>query len=91
MASRRCWILVAALLAPAVVLPLWVPLYDREDPSLFGFPFYYWFQFLLIVVAVALTVPAYVLAKGADRAERVAHGLPPEPDGAGAHRDESRR
>ncbi|HEY0905162.1 MAG TPA: DUF3311 domain-containing protein [Marmoricola sp.] len=91
MASRRRWILVAALLAPAVVLPLWVPLYDREDPSLFGFPFYYWFQFLLIVIAVALTVPAYVLAKGADRAERVAHGLPPEPDGTGAHRDESRR
>lgn len=91
MASRRRWILVVALLAPAVVLPLWVPLYDRADPSLFGFPFYYWFQFLLIVVAVALTVPAYVLAKGADRAERVAHGLPPEPDGTGAHRDESRR
>lgn len=91
MASRRRWILVAALLAPAVVLPLWVPLYDREDPTLFGFPFYYWFQFLLIVVAVALTVPAYVLAKGVDRAERVAHGLPPEPDGTGAHRDESRR
>lgn len=91
MASRRRWILVAALLAPAVVLPLWVPLYDREDPTLFGFPFYYWFQFLLIVAAVALTLPAYVLAKGADRAERVAHGLPPEPDGTGAHRDESRR
>lgn len=91
MASRRRWILVAALLAPAVVLPLWVPLYDREDPTLLGFPFYYWFQFLLIVVAVALTVPAYVLAKGVDRAERVAHGLPPEPDGTGAHRDESRR
>ncbi|WP_296605897.1 DUF3311 domain-containing protein [Nocardioides sp.] len=91
MTSRRRWILVAALLAPAVVLPLWVPLYDREDPTLLGFPFYYWFQFLLIVVAVALTVPAYVLAKGVDRAERVAHGLPPQPDGTGAHRDESRR
>lgn len=91
MASRRRWILVAALLAPAVVVPLWVPLYDREDPALLGFPFYYWFQFLLIILAVALTLPAYVLAKGVDRAERMAHGLPPEPDGSGAHRDESRR
>lgn len=91
MASRRRWFLVAALLAPAVVLPLWVPLYDREDPTLFGFPFYYWFQFLLILIAVALTLPAYLFAKGVDRAERVAHGLPPEPDGTGAHRDESRR
>ena len=89
--ARRRWLLVAALLGPAVVLPLCVPLYDREDPALLGFPFYYWFQFLLIVAAVALTVPAYLLAGGADRAQRVAHGLPPEPDGTGAHRDESRR
>lgn len=87
-AARGRWLLVAALLAPAVVLPLAVPLYDREDPAFLGFPFYYWFQFLLIVVAVALTVPAYVVATGADRAQRVAHGLPPEPDGTGAHRDE---
>ncbi|CAI9405766.1 DUF3311 domain-containing protein [Nocardioides sp. T2.26MG-1] len=91
MASRRRWILVSALLTPAVVLPLAVPLYDREDPAFLGFPYYYWFQFLLIVVAVALTVPAYVVATGADRAQRVAHGLPPEPDGTGAHRDEGRR
>jgi hypothetical protein len=89
--SRARWLLVAALLAPAVVLPLCVPLYDREDPALFGFPFYFWFQFLLIVGAVALTLPAYVVATGADRAERVARGLPPEPDGSGAHRDEGRR
>jgi hypothetical protein len=82
---------VAALLAPAVVLPLCVPFYDREGPAFLGFPFYYWFQFLLIVAAVTLTVPAYVVATGADRAERVAHGLPPEPDGTGAHRDVGRR
>lgn len=84
---RVRWLLVAALLAPAVVLPLWVPLYDREDPSLLGFPFFYWFQFLLIVGAVALTVPAYLVATGADREHRVAHGLPPEPDGTAASRD----
>ena len=23
---------------------LWVPLYDRPGPSLFGFPFFYWYQ-----------------------------------------------
>ena len=48
------------------MLPLLVPLYDRTDPTLFGFPFYFWFQFALIPVAAVLTVPAYVLAKGAD-------------------------
>lgn len=88
---RHRWLLVAALLAPAVVLPLWVPLYDRTDPAFLGFPFYYWFQFLLIIVAVTLTVPAYLVVTGADRAQRVAHGLPPEPDGTGASRDGGER
>ncbi len=85
--SRRQWIVVGVLLAPAVVLPLWVPLYDRVDPTLFGFPFFFWFQFALILIAVSLTVPAYFLARPADQADRVRHGLPPEPDGTGAHRD----
>ena len=80
------WFVVYLLLVPAVVLPLWVGLYARETPTLFGFPFYYWFQFLLIIVAVALTIPAYVIAKGADRADRRAHGLPPEPNGEGEPR-----
>ena len=79
MSSRRLWTLVAVLLAPAVVLPLWVPLYDRETPAFLGFPFFYWFQFLLIVVAVALTYPAYLLSQRAERADRVRHGLAPEP------------
>ena len=60
------------LLAPAVIVPLLVPLYDREDPTLFGFPFYFWFQLALIPVAVVLTVIAYYLAKGADRRDRAA-------------------
>ena len=81
MTSRGRWALVCLLLAPAIVLPLWVSLYNREDPTLFGFPFFYWFQFLLIVVSVALTVPAYVLSRGADRTDRARHGLPPEPTG----------
>ena len=80
MSSRaRGWLLVVALLAPAVVLPLCVPLYDRADPEVGGWPFFFWFQMLLIVVAVALTtyaitkyllkisvyIPAPLLALGA--------------------------
>lgn len=84
---RGRWLVVAVLLAPAVVLPLWVPLYDREDPAFLGFPFYYWFQFLLVVGAVAVTVPAYLVASSADRADRMTHGLPPEPDGTGSSRN----
>jgi hypothetical protein len=74
--TRGLWILICVLLAPAVVVPLLVPLYDSEEPALFGFPFYYWFQLALIPAAVILTGIAYVLAKGADRRDREAHGTP---------------
>ena len=67
MSSSARWTLIVVLLAPAVVLPLPVPLYDSEDPTLLGFPFFFWFQLALIPVAVVLTVIAYYLAKAADR------------------------
>ena len=70
--SRGLWILVLVLLAPAVVIPLLVPLYDRTDPTLFGFPFYYWFQMAMIPAAVVLTVIAYYLSRTADRRDRAA-------------------
>ena len=77
--SRNTWIVIYLLLAPAVVLPLWVSLYDRTDPTLFGFPFFFWFQFALILIAVSLTVPAYLLTREAERLDRVRYGLTPEP------------
>ena len=72
MSSSARWTLIVVLLAPAVVLPLLVPLYDSEDPTLLGFPFYFWFQLAMIPVAVVLTVIAYYLAKAGDR-ERAAN------------------
>ena len=71
--SRGLWILVYVLLAPAVVVPLLVPIYDKTDPTLFGFPFFYWFQFALIIGASVLTLLALVVSQRAearDRAER---------------------
>ena len=63
MSQSTRWTLVVIVLAPAVVLPLVVGLYDRSDPELWGFPFYYWFQFALIPVAAACTSIAYQLTK----------------------------
>jgi len=57
-ASR--WV-AGVLLAAAIVVPLLVGVYNREDPTLFGFPFFYWFQFLLIPFASALTYTAFRL------------------------------
>ncbi len=67
MSSSARWTLIVVVLVPAVVLPLLVPLYDSEDPTLFGFPFFYWFQLALIPVAVVLTVVAYYLDKAGHR------------------------
>jgi hypothetical protein len=36
-----------------------VPLYNRIEPSVFGIPFFYWFQFVLIIVAAVVTALAY--------------------------------
>jgi hypothetical protein len=62
--QRVRWTIVIVLLIPAVVLPLLVGIYDRVDPELFGFPFYYWFQFLLVPIAATLTTAAYRLTQG---------------------------
>jgi len=29
---------------------LWVPFYNRLDPKLFGIPFFYWYQFLWVLL-----------------------------------------
>ena len=65
--SPGLWTLIVVILLPAVVLPLWVPLYDKTDPTLFGFPFFFWFQFALILLSAVLTSAAYGLALLADR------------------------
>ncbi|MBO1325264.1 DUF3311 domain-containing protein [Acetobacter sp. TBRC 12305] len=41
------------LLLPFLGL-LWMPLYDRHDPVLLGFPFFYWYQFAWVPVTSAL-------------------------------------
>lgn len=73
--SRALWIVIGILLMAAALPPLFVGVYDKEDPTLWGFPFYYWFQFALIPYAVVLTVAAYYLAKEATRRDRAARGL----------------
>jgi hypothetical protein len=55
--SRR---LLACLLFVAIAaVALWVPLYNRIEPSLFGVPFFYWFQTVWILAAAAATALAY--------------------------------
>ena len=49
------WIL---LLVPFVGL-LWVPFYNFQEPALFGFPFFYWYQLLWVPITVLLIWVVY--------------------------------
>ena len=52
------------LLIPSVAL-MWVPSYAKADPELFGFPFFFWYQFLWVFICSALTWTAYRLTLSA--------------------------
>ncbi len=72
------WAVVAILLAVGIIVPLLVPLYDSETPTLIGFPFFFWFQFALIPVVSALTYTAFRLSLRATEKDRPTFGLPAE-------------
>ncbi len=52
---RWLWLL---LLAPYIAL-LWVPFYNKAQPALFGFPFFYWYQFLWVPITSLLLYIVY--------------------------------
>ncbi|UQU63347.1 DUF3311 domain-containing protein [Couchioplanes caeruleus] len=51
------------LLLIPIVLPLVTPLFNRDSPRLWGFPAFYWLQFLFIFVGVATTSVVYQMTK----------------------------
>ena len=59
MVARRR--LVYVLFLAVAVVSLWVPLYNRTEPSLAGIPFFYWFQIAWIIVSAVAVAVAYVL------------------------------
>jgi Protein of unknown function (DUF3311) len=54
------------VLIPLVALAL-VPTYAKSDPHLWGFPFFYWYQFLWVFLASGCTFGAYVVLERARR------------------------
>jgi hypothetical protein len=47
------------LLAVPILALLLVPLYARTGPELWGFPFFYWYQLLWVVICGAFTGGAH--------------------------------
>jgi putative solute:sodium symporter small subunit len=56
------WIVV-----PFVAL-LWVPIFNRVDPTLFGIPFFYWYQTVGTIAGALCIVPVYLYKKRQRRA-----------------------
>jgi Protein of unknown function (DUF3311) len=51
------------LLVPCI-LALWVPLYNSILPVLFGIPFFFWFQLVLIPISALTIMAADRIGKG---------------------------
>lgn len=49
-----------------IVACLWVPFYNRVEPSLGGVPFFYWYQTLCVVLGAALTAIVYLVTERTD-------------------------
>jgi hypothetical protein len=50
------------LVVPYIAL-LWVPFYNRIEPTLLGIPFFYWFQMSWIPLAALCILPVYLFQK----------------------------
>ena len=52
--TRWTWLLLIPLLG--TLIP---PIYNTQDPELFGIPFFYWYQLAAIPVSVLVTLIVY--------------------------------
>ena len=56
-------IIVAVMLTVAVAGALWVPIYAHLLPKLGDFPFFYWYQLILVPVTATLCWICYLLLR----------------------------
>lgn len=52
------------LIIPFIGL-LWVPFYNSAEPELWGFPFFYWYQFIWVFITSGLI---WIVYQGEKRA-----------------------
>jgi len=51
----------AVLLVIPIIALMAVPTYGRDKPELWGFPFFFWYQFLWVFICSGMTYAAYRL------------------------------
>jgi hypothetical protein len=59
--GRWYWLLVVPFVATLVP-----PFYAHRDPQLFGFPFFYWYQFVWIAIAAFIVWVVYAVTREAE-------------------------
>ena len=57
--QKPAWHWLRILFILPFIAMLWVSSYNRATPELFGFPFFYWYQLLWIVIAAAIAGIVY--------------------------------
>jgi hypothetical protein len=64
--NRWLWL----LLLPWVAM-IWVPSYNKVEPQLFDFPFFYWYQLLWVLISAVITAFVYFKTRkrSADRSQ----------------------
>jgi membrane protein implicated in regulation of membrane protease activity len=63
--NKTLLVVAGVLLAIPVVALLWVSSYARETPRLWGFPFFFWYQFLWVFICAGCTYAAHRLVLAA--------------------------
>ena len=58
--SSKGWLWL--LLLPWIAM-IWVPSYNKIEPVLFDFPFFYWYQLILVPVTAILCWISYLLLR----------------------------
>ena len=57
--ARGCRHWLWLLLIPFVAM-LWVPFYNTIEPQWLGFPFFYWYQLLWVLISAVITAFVYL-------------------------------
>jgi uncharacterized membrane protein len=60
------------LLLIPIVVPLLVPFYNQIEPTLFGWPRFYWLQLAFVALGVATTVLVYRMTRRSSTDRRAA-------------------
>ncbi|WP_394844820.1 DUF3311 domain-containing protein [Pendulispora brunnea] len=67
MTPRIRYMLAAPLLAAPIIALLMPGIYNRTEPTLAGFPFFYWYQLLWVALTMCTMSGAYFLVVPAQK------------------------